>query len=634
MTIDALADLLKSRDCGSVAYFHTDHFEPWSTTIDDTSARAVERMANLARSSPYARRLSLFYSVFVPYRLKTGSDVQPGDRQAADDNIVFGALSARQESLAREAIRPLVAADGHELHLHVHHEFWTRNDSHFDHPVSHWVNAHSTAQADRARLDLHFQLCKEAIAREIGAPFDRWAFIHGNWALNASDPLICHVNDEMAMIMKHGGFGDFSFPAGRSYCDPKLETPFTCLPLDLVRAYDDARADPQPISAHTAVMRPDRFFIWNSPIKSSYSSIDYYSAANRKLFKSPEQVVAMWLRKSVCLGRKLFIKTHAHSMNAGYRLTEPDSCIPHTYPDVVALFDCLARVCDRARIELHLQTVNEVMDFLGDLDGGRPAGASTPASAPAVQARSRDIPVVLESAPADVQPLPPVTVTEMASELVDVHRQWLATAGARDPVDSLYESKLAQGTPLEAYEIDMAAKIRERFPPETTRILEIGSGWGGFAILLARLGFETLGFEGNGRRHAACGWHFAEQIRRFPILRGRLTLAPEGLFPEAFSLDAIRGDKSSLCIATNITSSYSAEHQPEILEAAARCDELILDLGRFGQVRDGQAERDELMQSLRRSAFKPIERLLLDVPYEYWRLRSRHTAPDHLAPEK
>ena len=49
MTTDDLADLLKSRECEAVWYFHTDHFEPWSYDIDDDSARAVERFAAMAR---------------------------------------------------------------------------------------------------------------------------------------------------------------------------------------------------------------------------------------------------------------------------------------------------------------------------------------------------------------------------------------------------------------------------------------------------------------------------------------------------------------------------------------------------------------------------------------------------------
>lgn len=624
MTIDDLVDLLKRRECDSVCYFHTDHFEPWSSSISESAARAVDRMAAMARSSPYARRLSLFYSVFVPYRLATDGPVEGGDRRVGEDGVVFGARSSRQETLAREAVRPLVVDDGHEMHLHVHHEFWTHNTSHFDHPVSRWVNSCSTPDADRARLDLHFELAKQAISREIGRPFDRWAFIHGNWALNASDPLICHVSDEMAIIMRHGGFGDFSFPAGRSYCDPKLESPFTCLPLDLVRAYDDPRADARAIGPDSGVMTAERFLIWNSPIKSIHSSLDYYSAANRTLFKSPERVVANWLTKSVSLGRRLFIKTHAHTMRADYGLAEEGSFIPHCYPDVVSVFDCLARTCERAGIELQLKTVNEVVGHLQELDGAK-APASLAEKAPTKTVDEAE-PRALDAKPDDSPSLPPLTPAAMAVELGAMHEQWLASDGASAPADDLYRTKINNRTPLEAYEVAIASAIADRYPADLTKVVEIGCGWGGLAILLARLGFEVHGFEGNVRRHTACRWHFEEQIRRFPALRGRLVLAPVGLFPEAMSSDTLARDKINLCIATNITSSYSAEHQREIARAAAGCDDLILDLARFGQPRDGQSARDDLLRDLTAADFKPVERLYFKEPYEYWRLRSRLAA--------
>ena len=79
MTIDTLVDLLKSRGVTAVSYFHTDHFEPWSTSIDETSARAVERMTEMAQRSPYAQRLSLFYSVFIPYRPASEGPPGPDD---------------------------------------------------------------------------------------------------------------------------------------------------------------------------------------------------------------------------------------------------------------------------------------------------------------------------------------------------------------------------------------------------------------------------------------------------------------------------------------------------------------------------------------------------------------------------
>ena len=370
MNLDDLVDLLKSRECEAVWYFHTDHFEPWSYDIDDDSARAVERFAAMARSSRYARKLSLFYSVFIPYRLATGGNDDGGASHAPGDSVLFGGRSPRQEALAREVIRPLLDADEHEIHLHVHHEYWTRNTSDFDSPVSRWVNQSSTPDLDRSRLDLYFRRCNEVIGRELGRPFERWAFVHGNWALNASDPRICQVEDEIAMMMRHGGWGDFSFPAGRGYCDPKLEAPFTCLPLVLPRVYDDPAADPRPIGEGTGLLSRDRFFIWNSPIKANFSSIDYYSPANCQLFKTPERVVQEWLAKSVVLDRRLFLKTHAHSMKWEYKIAEPGSVIPHCYPDVVRIFDQLARACDRAGVELKLVTVSEVMAALQQVDGG------------------------------------------------------------------------------------------------------------------------------------------------------------------------------------------------------------------------------------------------------------------------
>ena len=612
MTLDDLADLLKGRRCESVGYFHTDHFEPWSNSIDDASARAVERMAGLARSSAYGRRLSLFYSVFVPYRLKQDEPADLVDPQVEGDGVVFGSRTSWQEELARETIRPLAAA--HEFHLHVHHEYWTRNHSHFDTPVSRWVNASSTAELDSARLELYVRLCKEAIGRELGRPFDRWAFIHGNWALNASDPLICHVDDELALLMRQGGFADFSFPAGRSYCDPKLKAPFSCLPLPLARAYDDARSDPRPIGRSANAMRSDRFFIWNSALSASYSSLDTYSATTRKLLQKPEQVVAEWLRKSPVFEGRLLLKTHAHSLSREYRLGEPDSLIPHCQPDVVRAFDLLARVCERARLELHFQTVNEVVSYLADLDGGgldvrRPA-------MPQADVQPHEV----ADTPTD---LPPVSYDAFVSELLTLHRSWIAKLPAPPPATELYGAKVASEAPLASYELALAQKLAERYPIGLTRIAEIGTGWGGFAMLLARLGFEVLGFEGDTKRYAACRWHFGEQINRYPALRTGLMVPREGLFPEVFTDSALSRDKINICVATNITHSYTAEHQQEIIDAAADFDELILDLGRFGISRNTQAERDALLHKLTESGFRPIERLYFQESNEYWRLQSR-----------
>jgi hypothetical protein len=139
------------------------------------------------------------------------------------------------------------------------------------------------------------------------------------------------------------------------------------------------------------------------------------------------------------------------------------------------------------------------------------------------------------------------TMQGVISELADLHGRWLQTRDAASPADELYLAKLANHAPLEPYEVALATAIAERYPVGATHIVEIGSGWGGLAILLARLGFNVTGYEGNGARHAGCSWHVAQQS---PALRKRLRLVDPGLFPEALRDAHVTADKLNICIAT------------------------------------------------------------------------------------
>ncbi|MBY0320959.1 MAG: methyltransferase domain-containing protein [Reyranella sp.] len=860
MQSDVFAEVLKRRGVAKVCYFHADHFEPWGSGLNDDAVRAVEHFAQQTRTSPYASKLSLFYSTYVPHRLDLDASGPTDGHRAPGDKVIFAQRSPQQEAMITKVIRPLCTEDEHEMHLHVHHEWWTRNDSHFDSPISNWVNAHSTGELDQLRLDLFFSLATDVIARETGEPFSRWGFVHGNWALAGSDRRICQIKNELSMIMKHGGFGDFSFPAGRSICDPRIETPFTCLPLDLERAYDLPEADAQPVSRNTKVMSPDRFFIWNSKIKANYSSLDYYYGPNRDRFQQTDAMVDNWLTNSVVIGDCLFVKTHAHSMYGYYKMADPDSLVPHRYPDIVAVFDRLARACDNAGVELQFATVNEVMDLLHAVDGttapsradeapahkaipamkgvtttvkataqAQPVATAAPAAAagaveqpvlpspPAIERPVAAVPqgdstatslvgddrlsdparailryvkdkfasdqtrivqggqnngplavqlagagfdvVVYEPDPSavgalkqameapgpllpalqeklqpvhgqypeaftvgvlsgvprslfvasemadasagpqrelvlaslaifddvivcvapdsdlhtriphiheaiervwtspsnDVLHLRPrrVTKNEAASapdamalpakataraaapmpldlatfdaELVGMQRAWMAGAGKKLPHDDGYAVKVERNAILQAHERAIASAVAEIYDREATNIVEIGSGCGALALLLARHGFHVLGFEGDRRRHPASQSHLAELSRLHPGLDQRVEFIA-GFFPDVFSLGQCRAKRKSVCIATNLTHSYTAKNEDLILRTASVFDELIVDLGRFGVNRDSQEERDRLLRGLVNSHYEAVELLYEHGAYEYWRLRARRTA--------
>src|SRR5262249_31049074 len=180
------------------------------------------------------------------------------------------------------------------------------------------------------RLDSFVGLACESIAKETGRSFDRWGFIHGLWALNASDPSACMVEDEIQLLMRHGCFGDFTFPAGRGHCNPTVcDRPYTCLPLRGVKTYDLPEADPQPLVEGGRQLTSDRFFLWNTAVASRLSSLDTYWEPNLAEFKQPERLVGGWFEKGVVLDRALYIKTHSHSLAESYGIKRGEGLSPH-----------------------------------------------------------------------------------------------------------------------------------------------------------------------------------------------------------------------------------------------------------------------------------------------------------------
>lgn len=633
MSTADLAEILKRRGIKTIRYFHADHYEPWSSGIHEQSARGVERFAEMSRNSPFGGRMSLFYCVFVPYRVDP--DCRDPGRRVGKDGIVFRPRTNEEETLARKVIPGLFEPGFHEVHLHVHHEFWTRNESRFEAEAAKWVNANSDAEMDRDRLDLAFGLCKEVISREIGRPFERWAFVHGNWALAASDPTICTVESELGIIMRHGGFGDFTFPAGRPHCDPAVEVPFTCLPISAKRAYDDPASDPRPLTGGGGVLSPERFFIWNSPIKAQYSSLDYYSESNRDLFKDPARIVEQWLSNSIAYGSDLFLKTHAHSMKWEYEIHKPGSLIPHLYPDVVTIFEDLMRVCDRAGVEFRPVTVNEVMSTLEAVDQTKAAPAPRRKVAPlplaaalAVSTPAKPDGSAAKRASNGAKQAPsPSKVAAHDAVLMAALRQWVKEdPGRSEGAGNFYLQLLKRKQLLQDYERSVFDYVVAEMPPERTKIVEVGIGYGILSLCLAAAGYEVIGCEGS--RSRLDGFEFlAETLEEHaPGVTSRAKPL-HGWFPDSFDTSALDPDRRNVLIATNVVATATADREGAILDAMKSFDDIIVDTTRFGVVRYEEGASEELHRKIAAHC-QPVAAVWKRKPNEIWHFRPQSPAAE------
>lgn len=587
MPIDNLVDILKSRNITSIGYFHTDHFEPWSKGTGQQYRTGVERFQQQARKSRFGRRMSLFYLNFIPAML-----VEPGDTRAlSGDRIGFGTMADADWPGVCSVMRPMEAEFGHEMHLHIHHERWVRNTGNYEKSMADWINAHSSAAMDSRRLDRFVGIALNGVSAEIGRPMNDWAFVHGNWALNGSDTSICMIEDEIDILMRHGCWGDFTFPAGRGHCDPTLlHEPYSCLPAHGIKIYDKPESAPSVVERGVPFHGDGRFLIWSSRIKASHSSIDYYSETNRTLFRTPEKMVEAWLRDSVVIDGRLFVKTHAHSLKWEYDIGGSDSPIPHCHPEVVGVFDLFERVADQAQVPIELITVNELRKWLAapPVQKNNAVLAAPPAPAEAAAAVDTAAPPVIDEA----APASPFNIDEFDGHFTQQVRNWIADVPARiRDAGDFYNRRLQAGECISTYERAIIEKVKATFAPETTRLFEIGIGFGTLSAALAAHGYEVVGYEGANGRAEGARTIAKELTAQYPELAGKYKIV-QGFFPDAVDLSSLSHDKKNILIATNIVNSFSADNQDRILRFALNFDEFFFDATRFGITRDREdAER-------------------------------------------
>ena len=595
-TMNTLAEILRRRGIRGVTWFHTDHWEPWGSGITDASLKRVESFLRQAKASPVSSRMTLFYVPGTRYRVKDRAN----PTFARDEELLeVVPYSDAEQRRVQSLIGELVSQTKVEFQLHLHHEHVVGSDGN-------WSEQHRRIKAltDPAQDErrLHFLLRNDlaGLRRHTGAAHDRWAFVHGLWALNGSDRTVCQIDNEIEILMSYGCWGDFSFPAGRYHCDPTtLEQPYTCKPFTAPKGYDDPGCEPIAVDAGAGGLREGRFLIWNSKAKHDVCSFDYHSKQTFELERRADHIVSSWFCNCPVIDRVLYVKTHSHSMMSAYY--EEGSQIPLATPGSETIFNLLRRACDGSAVELKLATVNEVIETLREVDGRsvRDMTASSTVAPSHLEAMVSTVNGPGERATA-------ANLNLINQFAVSTLRTWLqAKPEYKRAAGVYYVERLARGSLFVDSELTIAEYSRTRFNRDA-RFFELGFGYGELSLLLALTGFRATGFEAdNGRYQGAL--ILKDELGQRGIDLRELTLVL-GVFPDALDRAGLDTGGEAVLVATNVTSSLVMQKIDHVYRSLTLFDHLVIDLSRFGETRNQQS-RDALVAKLQELGFVEVERV-------------------------
>jgi hypothetical protein len=574
-----LADIVRRRGVKRVAYFHCDHFEPWrpapgSKSIEQ-NAEDIVRFAESSAKNEFARKLTLFYKAHVP--VTRNIDFVDAERTHPLDPFGFIERTPKQVAVFTSAIQELRARVPHEFQVHVHHEHFTSNSGHRDPELIKIFSDPAMAQYDEGRVEIAVKRSLAAIRQETGLPLDRWFFVHGVWALNASDSSVCNVTDEIALLMRNGALGDFTFPAGRPNVDPSQTEPFFVKPVNAPRGYDLAEAEPERAWGNPAA-GANKFFIWASPIRHFGSSVDYFSIWLREKLETPAAFAEEILDQSVVVGETMWLKTHGHSMHANYWIEGQPLVFPHAYPPLQRLLGTVFDAATTAGAEIEFVSAADVYDrfVCAPEDDSVPLRLRSPFQI-ADGGSSQEIKQLADKINA--------LSSTYINERVAVEGESAAGIGP------YYAARAARGEVLAPYELRIAELLCRTKSLQI--VFEIGSGLSALPMLLAAIGIKSVGVERDQSRVASARALLDLLAPKLDIKEELCEIwgsAAPGAIAHATGANAA-------IIFTNITSTISDDDLHELICQAAKFDLAIIDLARFFVVRDA-AEQKRLLNRL------------------------------------
>jgi hypothetical protein len=586
-----LKDILQRRGVNRVIYFHADHFEPWwHTRPTRQSADAVAVFVDRTTKTDYGKKLTLFYKPDVPLI----TDARLPARRLPHDNLIGFARDPQNAHLNAQAMQYLVAHSQHEIQLHYHHEHFTYNLKYSD-PLVHEALGRSL-HLDAARFELGLEETVKAIRADTGLPLQKWFFVHGRWALNASDPDVCHVENEMQILMKHGCIGDFTMPAGRVHVNPtRWFEPMLVKPVVGPKSYDTVDAD--PIRAATGDLN-GRFFIWMSRQAYYASSLDLFSATVQPRLKYPLAIAEDICRTAYVSGSTLYFKTHAHHMDRRWHEYLDGTVFAHEDVQVRQVFDAIVDAIQSIDGRFELVTCSEAFEIL----------RSEAADSRAVDERAA------------------VVWTHALETLVEQSGQLVAEldpTGTR--LGSLYSARLASKAFVSKDEIAICSKLFE-VKDQLDVVYDFGCGIGSLACLIASMGLPVHAIDQDAKRIQAAELLVA-RASGANLLKAPVRLE-QGRFPATVLSQPVPARSAALF--TNVICAMDESEFSALLNLLGHFELVILDLRRFIAPRDAP----EAQASLRRRLCKCGVRTVGPIRNNssYWVFTRQSSDESHVQP--
>jgi hypothetical protein len=185
----------------------------------------------------------------------------------------------------------------------------------------------------------------------------RFAFIHGNWALDNSSPL-CGVDREIDILFQHGCYADFTFSTIGTDCQPKkTNSIYYATDTPQSKSYDDG------VDVEVGQAIEDRLMIFEGPLTMDWKGGIEYGAVESYSLPSPKRV-HRWIDANVHVkGRPewIFVKVYSHGCQSADAIVKKH---------LDGMLDTLEAICRERGITLHYMTAREAFNVVKAAEAG------------------------------------------------------------------------------------------------------------------------------------------------------------------------------------------------------------------------------------------------------------------------